>query len=385
MGKKSKAKSKSGKAGGGGGGSTITPDLKENEIPLLRKYLPEIFQTLVDEINPIKRFDSAQTWVCVDDDSFFHFSLKPTMLDQDSSIATCKVVAERQKIRKHGAPAECPLCFRPAHNSCSRCNSVYYCGAECQKQHWKISHKKACQPIPDRYRFEVNMDEFRSLPDEAFEGHEFILIKPTEQLSTLAEICDVCLESADDILGVPGFGEKQIQAEWVMNNWSSPAAQAVKNHFGWTSPMYEVGVLEGYRPSEDHIVYMLMYDDNFLGEKAMAASYYGDACFSWARQGKHVRGNIVIFKFLIKNKKRVKREAPAGFRGFMMSCSDDDDLHHEWELYPSTKAEIAHMLRERRNAISLGKYTRRQWRCKIRAEERRVEGAKNGMITLPGL
>ena len=320
MGKKSKtAKNKSGKSAGSG--SRSLPVFGENEIPLLRKEMPDFFKSLVDEMNPVKRFDAGQTWVCVDDDSFFNFSLKPTMVDQELGIATCKVVAERKKIRQYGAPAECPICFAKAYDVCSRCNSVFYCSAACQKQHWKLSHKKACKPIPDRYRFEFSIDEFRTLPASAFEGHEFILIKPTEQLSSLADICDVCLESADNVLDVPGFGQNQIQPEWVMNNNYHPSAKAVKNHFGWTGPMYEVGVLEGYRPSEDIVLYMLMYDDNFLNQTDMAMSYYGDACFKWAREGKHVRGNLVIFKFVVKNKKKVKRDAPPGFRGFMMSCS----------------------------------------------------------------
>ena len=237
-------------------------------------------------------------------------------------------------------------------------------------------------PNPHRYHFNVNIDQFRSLPKDAFEGHEFIVIKPTEKLSSLEEICHTCLESADDIFEkVPGFGNDQIQPNWALNYSSfHPIAKAIQKHFGWTSPMHAIGTLEGYRHSEDRIVYMLMYDDNFLNQRDLQVSYYGDACFQSARDDNHARGNIVIFKLLIKNKKRMKRDLSA-YR-FVYFGSDDSDLQHEYELYPITKAEIGHMLQERRKAIEQGKYTRRQWRYKIREAERMIESEGQNTITV---
>ena len=199
MGKKSK---KSAGRGSGRKGNAIGRDPNDNELPLYRKQQPEMFKTLVDELNPILRFDNFQTWICSDDDCFVAPSLK-----------NGEVVAKRMKTREHGAPAQCPICFQPANLKCGKCQSVFYCSEECQKQHWKKCHKKACSAKPRHlYSFDTNIDQFRSLSEDAFEGHEFILIKPTEKLNSLDEICHVCLESADDVFEtIPGFGCHQIE------------------------------------------------------------------------------------------------------------------------------------------------------------------------------
>ena len=51
-------------------------------------------------------------------------------------------------------PFECATCYRPHDPSehklrpCKRCHRVYYCGKECQKEHWKAKlngHKKNCK------------------------------------------------------------------------------------------------------------------------------------------------------------------------------------------------------------------------------------------------
>jgi len=50
-------------------------------------------------------------------------------------------------------PLECASCYRPHDpsehklNACNRCHRVYYCGRECQKEHWKAKlngHKQRC-------------------------------------------------------------------------------------------------------------------------------------------------------------------------------------------------------------------------------------------------
>ena len=157
-----------------------------------------------------------------------------------------------------------------------------------------------------------------------------------------------------------------------MNNMSHPICSKIQQHFGWTSGAHDISPLEGYIVSESPFVYVLMYDDNFIGSTDMAVSFYGDACFPWAREGKHVRGNVVIFKLMIENKKRSTRNYPSAAK-FICIQTDDDDLQYDYCLFPVTKAEIGHMLQERRKAIELGKYTRRQWRQIVRGKERAAE------------
>ena len=290
-----------------------------NEIPLYRKIQPETFKSLVDELDPVLRFNAGQTWLSVDDDSFY----KP------SRDELGELILEKLNIAGYGVIAECPLCFAPAYAKCGGCNSVFYCSKECQTKSWKLCHKKACKRNPYFYQFSFDINQFKALPEDAYEGHEFILIKPTEKLSSLADICDVCLESADDVFEkVPDFGHDQIQPGWVINNCNHPISRAVRKHFGWTSPEQGVSALEGYRHSEDHFVSMLMYDDRFQMQKDMADSYYGGALFAATRENTPMRGNLLIFKLFIKNKMRVKRDFSNV--SLFISQSDDDDLKFEY-------------------------------------------------------
>jgi hypothetical protein len=64
---------------------------------------------------------------------------------------------DKQFIQK---PLECASCYRPhgdhnnehnEHNEhklsrCSGCRCVFYCGKECQKEHWK-EHKEMCKRL----------------------------------------------------------------------------------------------------------------------------------------------------------------------------------------------------------------------------------------------
>jgi hypothetical protein len=74
---------------------------------------------------------------------------------------------------------------------------------------------------------------------------------------------------------------------------------------------------------------------------------------------------------MFNNKKRIVHDYSGA--NFVCVQTDDDDLQFEYELYPITKAEIGHMLQERRHAIEQGKYTRRQWRQIVRGKERTIE------------
>jgi hypothetical protein len=53
---------------------------------------------------------------------------------------------DKELIEKRDAALRCRVCKEPSTLVCSRCKAVRYCGAECQKKDWKLSHKQKCKP-----------------------------------------------------------------------------------------------------------------------------------------------------------------------------------------------------------------------------------------------
>lgn len=211
------------------------------------------------------------------------------------------------------APAVCPVCLEPANRLCSQCESVYHCSRDCQKRHWRFCHKKACSPNPNLYAFNTSLGQFRGLPAEFFRGHEFMIIKPTEQLESIANICESALEDCDDIFDIRGFGTDQIDASWVPTQQrGNPVARRLCERFGWSSGSYGIERMEGYRVVEDHLVYAVLFDDCFQNSAmspGLETSYYGAGCFPLP-EGKSCRGNVVIFRLQIT--KRSWRDIPTG-------------------------------------------------------------------------
>ncbi|CAI2368363.1 unnamed protein product [Moneuplotes crassus] len=60
-----------------------------------------------------------------------------------------KMEEESKTQAERDAALKCSYCGCPEgsikHKLCSACKKVYYCSAECQKQHWKATHKKECK------------------------------------------------------------------------------------------------------------------------------------------------------------------------------------------------------------------------------------------------
>jgi len=61
---------------------------------------------------------------------------------QKAKAAKAKVA----KVNEH----ECSNCMAPGSSICGRCGVASYCSRECQKAHWKESHKDRCILIEDR-------------------------------------------------------------------------------------------------------------------------------------------------------------------------------------------------------------------------------------------
>jgi hypothetical protein len=277
----------------------------------------------------------------------------------------------------------CRLCFQPAIKTCSQCKTTSYCSKQCQVMHWKQSHKQCCKPNPSPAVMKGDLDVFRSLSPDDFAGHEFILIKPVPGPLSIQEICNQCLESADDIMDIPGFGHDQIQILWPAQNPRHRISQQIIRKYGWKSGAYGVDRMGGYSAKEDDWIMFVMSDDSFLTQMDLQTSYYGGACYpeyiidpEYRGNGKQVRGNIVIFQIMLKNKKL--RQLKQKTNGLQVLLSDDVDLFYEYEMYPVSKASVAHMLQERMKVLEDGSFTRRMWRTHIRLKEEIVEATASG-------
>jgi hypothetical protein len=222
------------------------------------------------------------------------------------------------------------------------------------------------------------LNQFRGLDKKYFEGHEFITIKPTNELANLAQICETALEGADDIFDIRGFGTDQIDALWISSNPRHDIARAVQQRFGWTSGAYQIEPFEGYRCAENILVYMVLFDDCFQNpvmSPGLEPSYYGAGCFALPVD-KVCRGNVVIFRLMLKEKAWYPKPRGANL---IFQFTDDSNLRFEYELYPITRLEIAHLLLERTKAMQQGAFSRRMWRSHIRRAERNVELQKESL------
>ena len=208
----------------------------------------------------------------------------------------------------------CPVCFQQAVQTCSKCKSVSYCSKECQIKHWKSVHKQCCKPNPNPAKLRGSLSQFKSLTPDDFKGHEFLLIKPTGKLNSIEEICHQCLQSADDILDIPGFGHNQLEVMWAHNNQHDPTAKVIREKYGWSSGTYAIETMAGYSRKEDNMCNMIICDDSFRSMMDQEPNYYGYACFPdlFTKLKQSVRGNLVMYRIIVKNRK-IKNKASTVF------------------------------------------------------------------------
>lgn len=57
------------------------------------------------------------------------------------------IASNHEEVALTGDAVDCIICGSQAKSACGRCGSVYYCGLECAKQHWKGNHEKECKKI----------------------------------------------------------------------------------------------------------------------------------------------------------------------------------------------------------------------------------------------
>ena len=169
-----------------------------------------------------------------------------------------------------------------------------------------------------------------------------------------------------------------MNALWLQDNRSQPSYQRVLQRFGWTSGCIGHELVYGYRVAEAKLVYFMWCDDSFLTEMTLDPSCYGEAVFPPLPAGKKARGNIVIYKVLLKNQ---RRKPPVHVRNpqstNMFQLTDDADMEFEFALAPVNKAETALMLSERKKCMEKGAYTALfMWRHPIRDVEKYQEVEK---------
>jgi MYND finger len=335
-----------------------------NYLPRQRLLYPEDWNISLASAHPFVRPDIQ--YLCVDAEKY---------IDKTDGES---VVSRKNRAHTIQNYQDCPVCFKDSTLNCSRCGTVSYCSQECQKIHWRQSHKKACKPNPKPYKYEFHLQNlFGNLGDDSFEGHEFLLVKPTEKMDSLQDICDQVIESADDLFDIPGFGADQLNSSWILRKTGNRVYQRMVQKFGFTSGRLGHELVYGYRAAEARIAYFCYCDDCFQSQLDLAPSYYGKALFPPLTPGKFVRGKLVVYKVLMKNKSRRPKQQ-LGPLGLMIHGTDDDDLTYEFILVPMNKAELAFMLSERCKAMEMGAYTSRMWRYAIRMEERVVEAGRDG-------
>ena len=336
-------------------------------IPRQRHLYPEDFEINVACIHPFIR--PEYQFVCIDAEKYINKENGEEVMYKDKA----------HNIKHYG---DCPMCFKDTTKICAQCGTVSYCSKDCQLAHWKLSHKKACKQNPNRYKFKLSLDVFRDMTDDCFEGHEFLMIKPvSEKLESLQQICDVAIESADDIFDIPGFGANQIDVNWLLENSQHIIYQKMVQKFGWTSGSIGLEMMYGYRAAEAKFMYFILCDDSFQMQLDLHPSYYGKGLFPPMPPGKFVRGNIVVYKLGLKNKKRksqAQRQLAFPDTLFFLESTDDFDLEFEFVLHPMNKAELALLMSERCRAIDKKKYTTRMWRYHIRQSEQKIEAEKRG-------
>ena len=351
---------------------TATSATDNGSIPRQRLLHPEDWATNVACLHPFARPDLA----------FFSNDAERYIDKQDGLSQLSRTKIKSKLIENY---SDCPICFQSATLTCARCGTVSYCSVVCQRKHWKLSHGKACQPNPNLYKHQLRLDTtFQGLSEDCFAGHEFLVVKPSEQLQSLEEICNQVLEPADDLFDIPGFGANQMNLSWLLGNQSHHTYQSMVHRFGWASGSMGHELVYGYRVAEARVTYFLWCDDSFQARLDLDPNYYARGLFPPLPQGKHVRGNVVVYKAIIKNKRIESNSSnQQNLMRMMMQMTDDADLKYEFVLQPMNKAELAYMLQERSKAIDQGASTSRMWRYHIRRQEMLIEATNNNQH--PGL
>jgi tetratricopeptide (TPR) repeat protein len=120
-------------------------------------------------------------------------------MDSEVEMKVPVLPSEVQKFieEKCSSPALCDNCQKSdldAKHRCSQCRSVYYCSAECQKQHWKSSHKSECKKVVEKKKKHEEMKQFaikkalKYLNEDIYEPCAICFEVPTHPFTSFDEI-----------------------------------------------------------------------------------------------------------------------------------------------------------------------------------------------------
>jgi tetratricopeptide (TPR) repeat protein len=101
-----------------------------------------------------------------------------------------RVTKRRRRLPLDAMPEKCIItcdaggCSNHPSMKCGKCNMVYYCGRDCQKQHWKY-HKSDCKTAVEKIQVQFDLN------DNAPDTSEMSIKKDTE--------CSICLRDRDNM------------------------------------------------------------------------------------------------------------------------------------------------------------------------------------------
>jgi len=106
----------------------------------LHMYVANVVMKSVKKYNDTDTGITISTSICND-----HFANS-----SNTTFTLMKVLTDR--LKDYLKPKKIELCYKiycsnEGIERCSRCRTVYYCSLECQKIHWKKTHKFVCKPL----------------------------------------------------------------------------------------------------------------------------------------------------------------------------------------------------------------------------------------------
>ncbi|XP_010548553.1 PREDICTED: ubiquitin carboxyl-terminal hydrolase 19-like [Tarenaya hassleriana] len=155
---------------------------------------------------------------------------------------------ERNREAMAGDAAECAVCGKVSSKKCSRCKSVRYCSAECQRSDWNSGHKRKCKEIGSINSTPTKSSEFgfkASSSENGFASKVALVPKQGENRTTqkLREI----LFPYDEFVKYFNWDKPGFVPCGLINCGNSCFANVVLQCLSWTRPLVAYVLEKGHR------------------------------------------------------------------------------------------------------------------------------------------